>query len=148
MKLNSGKLDTVLNSLKVYKEMNVWLEITNLVIPGWTDDFNMISRMCDWLVQNGFTENPLHFIRFHPEYRLTQVPPTPIATLDRAREIALKAGLKYVYIGNVANTPAENTYCPKCGKIVVERKGYQILQNAIIAGKCRYCAQPIPGRWT
>ncbi len=148
MKLNGGKLEPVLNSLKIYKEMNVWLEITNLVIPGWTDDFTMIARMCDWLFQNGFTDSPLHFIRFHPEYRLTQVPPTPLSTLDKARDIALKAGLKYVYIGNVANTPAENTYCPKCGKIVVERKGYRILQNAIASGKCKYCGQAIPGRWT
>jgi pyruvate formate lyase activating enzyme len=148
MKLNSGKLDTVLNSLKTYKEMNVWLEITNLVIPGWTDDLVMIKKMCDWLSLNGFIDNPLHFIRFHPEYRLTQVPATPLATLEKARDIALKAGLHYVYIGNVANTPAEHTYCSKCGKTVVERRGYSILMNSIVSGKCKFCGQTIPGRWS
>jgi pyruvate formate lyase activating enzyme len=147
-KLNNGKLQPVLNTLKTLKEMNVWLEITNLIIPGWTDDFAMISRMCGWLSMNGFSDNPLHFLRFHPEYRLTQVPATPLDTLEKAREIAQKAGLHYVYIGNVANTTAENTYCPQCGKTLVERKGFRTLTNAIIAGKCKYCAQIIPGRWT
>jgi len=147
-KLNNGKLEPVLNTLKTLKEMNVWLEITNLVIPGWTDDFGMIERMCGWLVTNSFSDYPLHFLRFHPEYRLTQVPATPLVTLDKARAIALKAGLHYVYIGNVANTPAENTYCSKCGKAIVERKGFQVLSNAILSGKCRYCGQIIPGRWS
>jgi pyruvate formate lyase activating enzyme len=147
MKLNSGKLEPVLHTLKILKEMNVWLEITNLVIPGWTDDLSMIGRMCDWLCSNGFSDNPLHFLRFHPEYRLTQIPATPLSTLDRAREIAQKAGLHYVYIGNVANTPAENTYCPKCGKMVVERKGFRTLSTSLLSGKCKFCAHPIPGRW-
>jgi pyruvate formate lyase activating enzyme len=147
-KLNNGKLQPVLNTLKTLKDMNVWLEITNLIVPGWTDDFAMIGRMCDWLFTNGFSDNPLHFLRFHPEYRLTQVPATPLTTLDKAREIAQKAGMHYVYIGNVANTKAENTYCPKCNKTVVERKGFRTLSTSIVSGKCKYCGQTIPGRWT
>ncbi len=140
-KLNGGRLEPVLNTLKVLKEMNVWLEVTNLIIPGWTDDLDMIKKMCTWLHSNGFDDIPLHFNRFHPEYRLTQVPSTPVETLFKARTIALNAGLHFVYVGNVANTDAENTTCPSCHKTVIVRKGFRIMQNDIarenagIAGK-------------
>jgi pyruvate formate lyase activating enzyme len=147
-RLNSGSLEPVLNTLKVLKEMNVWLEITNLVIPGWTDDMGMISQMCDWLKANGFADYPLHFNRFHPEYRLTQVPATPVETLVQARKIAMDKGLHYVYIGNVANLDAENTVCPKCGKTVIVRKGFRTLEQALDSGKCKYCKHPIPGHWS
>ncbi len=147
-KLNGGRLEPVLKTLKVLKEMKVWLEITNLVIPGWTDDLAMIKKMCEWLHANGFDDNPLHFSRFHPEYRLTQVPSTPLETLFKARNIALDAGLHFVYIGNVANTDAENTNCPSCHKTVILRKGYRILQNDIVTGKCRHCGHIIPGHWS
>lgn len=147
-KLNGGRLEPVLNTLKVLKEMNVWLEITNLVIPGWTDDLGMIKKMCAWLHENGFDDTPLHFSRFHPEYRLTQVTSTPVETLIKARNIALEAGLHFVYIGNLANTDAENTNCPSCQKTVIVRKGFRILHNDIVSGKCRHCAHIIPGHWT
>ena len=106
--------------LKILKEENVWLEITNLVIPTWTDNFDMIKEMCDWLYDNNLDDAPLHFSRFHPMYKLTQLPPTPVATLEKAREIALEAGIRYVYIGNVPGTKASNTVCPECGKTVVD----------------------------
>ena len=118
--LNAGTLEPVLNTLKILKEENVWMEITNLVVPNWTDDLDLIKKMCDWLVENGFGDNPLHFSRFHPQYQLTNLPATPVSTLEKARNIALKAGMNYVYIGNVPGTSAENTYCPKCGKAVIE----------------------------
>jgi pyruvate formate lyase activating enzyme len=146
-KLNGGRLEPVLNTLKVLNEMNVWLEITNLVIPGWTDDLVMIKKMCAWFHDNGFDDTPLHFSRFHPEYRLTQVPSTPVETLFKARKIALDAGLHFVYVGNVANTDAENTTCPSCHKTVIVRKGYRILQNDLVSGKCRFCGHIIPGYW-
>jgi len=148
LKLSSGSLEPVLRTLKILKEMKVWLEITNLVIPGWTDDLNLIKKMCEWLFANGFADCPLHFSRFHPQFKLTQVPATPIATLEKAREIALKARLNYVYIGNVANTDAEHTYCAACKKLIVERKGYRILNNYIVSGKCKFCGRVIPGRWS
>jgi pyruvate formate lyase activating enzyme len=147
LKLNSGSLATVLNTLKILKEMNVWLEITNLVIPTWTDDFGMIEQMCKWLVANGFSNNPLHFSRFHPQYKLTQLPATPVSTLIKSREIAVKAGLKYVYIGNAPGQQAENTACPKCKKTLVERKGFSIVSNHIVSSRCKFCNEPIAGVW-
>ncbi|MBN2274358.1 MAG: AmmeMemoRadiSam system radical SAM enzyme [Bacteroidales bacterium] len=147
MKLNGGTLQPVLRTLKVLKEMNVWLEITNLVIPSWTDDFSMIAQMCKWLHDNGFDDTPLHFSRFHPQYKLTQLPATPLSTLLKSRDIARKAGLKYVYIGNAPGLNSENTICPKCGKIVVERKGFSIITNNIVNTRCKFCNTPIAGVW-
>ena len=147
LKLNAGKLEPVLRTLKILNEEGVWLEITNLIIPGWTDDFDMIREMCDWLYKNGFADNPLHFSRFQPLYKLTQLPPTPLSTLVKAREIALDAGIKYVYIGNIPGMEAENTFCPNCNKILMKRRGYMVLSNHIRNGKCEYCNEPIAGVW-
>jgi pyruvate formate lyase activating enzyme len=146
LKLNAGKLQPILDTLTTMKKEGVWLEITNLVIPSWTDDLDMIKRMCGWLAQNRLTENPLHFSRFQPLYKLTQLPPTPVAILKSAREIALHEGLKHVYIGNIPGE-AENTVCPKCGKIVVERKGYNIIQKYLTGGRCNFCDTPVAGVW-
>jgi len=147
LKLNGGKLEPVLNTLKILKEENVWLEITNLLIPSWTDNFDMIKEMCDWLYKNGLHENPLHFSRFHPMYKLTQLPSTPVSTLNKAREIALNAGIKFVYIGNVPGTSAQNTNCPKCKKVIIERRGYSIMNNHILNNSCKFCGEKIPGVW-
>lgn len=146
-KLNAGKLQPILNTLKTLKEYNVWLEITNLIIPSWTDDFDMIKRMCDWLMTNGFADYPLHFSRFHPSYKLTQLPETPLQTLIKARTIAEKEGMKYVYIGNVPSAGVENTKCPNCKKVVVERKGFTVISNNIDKGKCKYCGTKVNGVW-
>ncbi len=146
-KLNGGTLDPVLRTLKVLNEEGVWLEITNLIIPNWTDDLDMIKKMAKWLYDNGFENTPLHFSRFHPEYKLQNVPPTPVETLTRARKIALEQGLKFVYIGNVPGHDGEHTYCPNCNKLLIERKGFLIIQNHIKNGKCEYCNTEIPGRW-
>lgn len=146
-KLNAGSLQPVLDALKIMKEKKVWLEITNLVVPGWTDDIKMIERMCEWLVKNGFSEYPLHFSRFSPMYKLKTLPPTPLETLRKAREAAGSAGMKYVYIGNVANAGAEDTNCPKCDKTVVKRRGFAVLENNISGGKCSFCGYKIAGVW-
>lgn len=147
LKLNAGKLQPVLNTLKVLKANKVWLEITNLLVPSWTDNFEMIKKMCEWLVANGFSEYPLHFIRFFPLYKLTQLPATPVATLIKAKEIAEKVGCRYVYVGNVPEINGENTICPKCKKMVMERRGYAILSNHITKGKCAFCGYGINGVW-
>jgi len=145
--LNAGTLQPVLDALKIFRDEGVWLEITNLVIPTWTDDFDMIKQMCDWLTDNELHMFPLHFSRFQPLHKLTSLPQTPVATLERARQIALDAGIKYVYIGNVPGSTAENTYCPGCKKMIVERKGFSILQNNILDSKCKFCQEKIDGVW-
>lgn len=145
--LNAGTLEPVLETLKVLRDEGVWLEITNLVVPTWTDDMDMIRRMCDWLVSNGFEDTPLHFSRFHPMYKLTNLPATPRNTLVEARQIALSEGIHYVYIGNVPGSGAENTICHHCGELAIERKGYSVLQNNITDGKCDGCGETIPGVW-
>jgi pyruvate formate lyase activating enzyme len=146
-KLNGGSLQPILNTLKIMKAAGVWLEITNLVVPGWTDDLPMIREMCGWLVTNGFAGTPLHFSRFHPLHKLTSLPYTPLATLEKAREIAIKTGIRFVFIGNVPGTTAENTYCPRCKKTVIERKGFTILSNNLKDGACKFCNEKIGGVW-
>jgi len=118
-----------------------------MVIPSWTDDLNMTERMCEWLVKNKLHDRPLHFSRFTPLYKLTQLPLTPISTLEKAHEIAVNTGIQYVYIGNVPAHQAENTYCHKCKKIIIERRGFAIFKNDIEKGKCRFCGEKIPGLW-
>ena len=147
LKLNAGKLAPVLRTLQVLKEEGVWLEITNLIIPSWTDDMKTIRNMCKWLVANRLDENPLHFSRFSPLHKLTQLPSTPLLTLQKARETALDEGIKYVYIGNVPGANCEDTICPKCKKTVVERKGFRVIQNNINSGKCKFCGYKVAGVW-
>jgi pyruvate formate lyase activating enzyme len=145
--LNAGTLAPVLKTLKVLKEEGVWLEITNLIVPSWTDNLDGIKRMTAWLADNGFRDTPLHFSRFHPDYKLTNLPPTPIETLTIARSIALEAGLNYVYIGNVPGSKAQNTYCPNCNNLVIERDGFQIKSRYIDNGRCASCKTIIAGVW-
>jgi len=147
LKLNAGKLQVVLDTLLTMHDEGVWLEITNLIVPGWTDDFDMIREMCGWLVSHGLGHYPLHFSRFFPQYKLTQLPPTPISTLVKARDIALEEGVQFVYIGNVPGSNASNTFCPDCNKMLIERRGYQIQHNHIINGQCEFCKSSIPGVW-
>ena len=146
LRLNGGKLQPVLDALKIYRDEGVWLEITNLIVPGWTDKPEEIKLMCKWLAENGFTDVPLHFSRFQPLYKLENLPPTPLGTLVNAASIAHDAGLKYVYIGNVPGSDKDDTICPNCGKKVIERSGYRIVSNILKDGKCT-CGTPIPGRW-
>ncbi|MCI1779807.1 MAG: AmmeMemoRadiSam system radical SAM enzyme [Bacteroidales bacterium] len=146
-KLNGGKLAPVLNTLKMLKDEGVWLEITNLVIPSWNDDPAMIRKMCIWLVKNGFEETPLHFSRFFPMYRSSNLPPTPVPKLYEAASIAASEGLKYVYIGNVPDSETENTFCPGCRSIVVERNGFGIMENHIKRDRCALCGTKIAGIW-
>ena len=145
--LNSASLAPVLRTLKIFHEEGVWLEITNLVIPTWTDDLDTIRRMTEWLCTNGLRDCPLHLSRFTPLYKLNQLPATPVATLEKARAIAMTAGMRYVYIGNVPGHNSESTYCPRCGRTVVERRGFSILKVSIVEGKCAGCGENIAGVW-
>lgn len=147
LKLTGGKLEPVLETLKTLKEEKVWLEITNLVVPEWTDKPEEIREMCKWLYANGFSDTPLHFSRFTPMYKLEQLPPTPVSILNKAWETAREEGIKHVYIGNVPGTHASDTFCDKCGEKLIERKGYTITANNIEDGKCKFCKSPVPGVW-
>jgi len=148
VRLNAGSLMPVMNALKIFLQEGVWLEISNLVIPQWSDNIEMIRKMCDWLYDNGFADTPFHFLRFQPMYKLTQLPPTPVQVLQQCAGIAKAAGLKYVYIGNVPGTDSGNTKCPGCGKIVMHRTGLTVTGISIKNGVCAFCGEKIAGRWT
>jgi len=142
-----GHLQPVLNTLKILKQERVWFEITNLVIPAVNDDVDTIRRMCQWIVKNLGPDVPVHFSRFHGDYKMRNTPGTPTRTLEQAAEIARKAGIHYVFVGNVRLPGREDTVCPKCGKVLVQRDAYVIRQNNIVNGKCRFCGNSIPGVW-
>lgn len=147
LKLTGGHLQPVLNTLKTLQEQGVWLEITNLLIPDISDKPEIIQGMCEWLVNNGFSGTPLHFSRFFPMYKLAQSRPTPEYSLLLARDVAEAAGMKFVYIGNIPGLNGENTFCPHCKHLLVERLGYAVKQNAIQNGSCKYCGKSVPGVW-
>ncbi len=142
-----ARLQPVLDSLVILKQNGIWLEITNLIVPKENDQPEDIRKMCQWIVANLGPDVPIHFSRFYPTYQLKNSSPTPIKTLEMAREIALKEGLHYVYIGNVVGHPGENTYCPHCRKTVIKRVGYNILEKHLANGSCAYCGAVIAGRW-
>jgi pyruvate formate lyase activating enzyme len=143
----NGELKPVLDALVTIRKQGVWNEIVYLVIPTLNDGDAEFTGLARWVKSELGPDVPIHFTRFHPEYLLKNLPPTPVETLERAKAIADAEGLHYVYIGNVPGHPAENTYCPKCRKIVVERTGFTVGAVHIHNGKCRYCQQPIPGVW-
>jgi pyruvate formate lyase activating enzyme len=147
-RLNSGKLQPILNTLKTYHGMGIWFEVINLVVPTYTDDLDSIKRMCGWLVDNLGPDRPLHFSRFTPRHKLDHLPYTPIETLVGAREVARAAGLRYVYIGNVREVAdAGTTYCPNCRRPVIERDVFSVTAYRLDGGKCRYCGTPVAGVW-
>ncbi|MGO9204533.1 MAG: AmmeMemoRadiSam system radical SAM enzyme [Limisphaerales bacterium] len=148
-KLNSGKLQPILNLLKTLKELGVWFEIINLVVPTYTDDLPTIRRMCGWLAKELGPDQVLHFSRFHPEHKLANLAPTPVETLLQARDAARAEGLHYVYIGNVPGlADAETTFCPGCKKPVVQRDIFAVTALDLASGKCRYCGARIAGVWS
>ena len=146
-KLNGGTLQPVLETFKTLHRRGVHFEITTLVVPGYVDDDGMTRAMCDWILEKLGPDHPLHFTRFVPRYKLNRLPPTPVSTLERCREIALEAGLHYVYVGNVPLHDANHTYCHRCGRRVVERLGYHIPAYHLQDGRCKFCGTAIPGRW-
>ncbi|MCB4755802.1 MAG: AmmeMemoRadiSam system radical SAM enzyme [Elusimicrobia bacterium] len=143
-----GELKYVLRTLKELKEHGVLTEIVNLVVPTLNDKEGDFKKLAVWVRENLGTDTPLFFSRFSPQYRMQNLPSTPVETLERAREIALKEGLHYVYVGNVPGHPAESTYCPACRQILVRRYGYAVLENRLLPeGRCPYDGTKIPGVW-
>ena len=148
-KLNSGKLEPILRTLKIYHELGIWFEVINLIVPTYTDDLDGIKRMCGWLADNLGPDRPLHFSRFQPLYKLDHLSPTPVETLLKARDLARAAGLRYVYIGNVPGLPgAENTQCPNCHRTIIERDIFSVTRLDLDSGKCRHCHTAIAGVWS
>jgi pyruvate formate lyase activating enzyme len=145
-KLNGAKLQPVLDTLIAAKKYGIWLEVTNLIIPGWTDDPKMIRAMCAWIKQNLGADVPLHFSRFFPLYKLANLYPTPTDVLVAAKRIAHEEGIEFVYIGNVAEVDS-NTYCSSCKKPLIVRDGFIIKTDAIKNGLCSFCKKPIKGIW-
>ena len=141
-----GKLEPVLESLKVVKEQGVWLEIVYLVIPGENDNPEEIKNMAQWIKENLGENVPLHFSRFHPTYKLMNLPPTPEETVRKLRQIAIDEGLKYVYTGNLGDWETESTYCPGSQEIAIKRQGFFIVEDNIKNGACSN-GKIIPGVW-
>jgi len=140
-------LRPVLDTILAIRAQKVWLELVYLVVPTLNDSETKIAEMAEWIVKNLGPDVPLHFSRFFPQYRLENLPPTPVSTLDRAYETCRRAGLHYVYVGNVPGHTAESTYCPNCFRKVITRSGYRLESLDVKNGKCRFCSYPIPGVW-
>ena len=143
-----GELKPILDTLVRIRKEGRWSEIVYLVIPTLNDSDAEFRDLARWVKSELGLDVPVHFTRFHPEYLLNNLPPTPVETLERAKAIADAEGLHFVYIGNVPGHPAENTSCPKCQRVVVQRLGFTIEQMHIRTGKCEFCQQVIPGVWT
>jgi pyruvate formate lyase activating enzyme len=141
-----AKLAPVLNSIKKARKLGVWVEVTTLLIPGLNDSDGELKDIAEFLV--GVDPNmPWHISRFHPTYRLTDVGPTPVEAIHRAKDIGYNSGLKYVYTGNIPGDNGEKTLCHGCGKLLVDRYGYSIMNNLIKDGRCPKCNMEIPGVW-
>jgi len=144
---SEAKLAPVLRTLKIIRKSGKWLEIVNLHIPTLNDNPEDIRKMCLWIKVNLGQETPLHFSRFFPAYRLTNLPPTPINQLERAHQTAKEVGLEYVTIGNVPGHKYNSTYCPNCHKILIKRTHFTVWSNNLTKGRCQSCNHQIPGIW-
>jgi len=142
-----GELKPVLDTLKLLKQMNVWLEVTNLIVPSLNDDFSLIGKMCEWIKENLGTDIPMHFSKFYPNYKLTHIPPTPEKTLIQAKDLAKTVGMKYVYVGNTSLPGLEDTKCFQCKKVLIKRTAFQVRENHIESLQCKFCNSLVKGVW-
>jgi pyruvate formate lyase activating enzyme len=143
-----GELRPVLDTLRQLRRRQLWTEIVVLVIPTLNDGEAEIRDLARFVRDELGTAVPVHFTRFHPTYRLTNLPSTPVATLERARQVALEQGLSFVYLGNVPGHPGEHTYCPSCKRVLIRRLGLSLVENRLKAGACPDCHVKIPGVWS
>lgn len=146
-KVCSAELQPVLRSIKQISKSNPHLEIVNLVVPTLNDSDKMLTDLAEWITGEIGPDVPIHFTRFHPDYKLLNLPPTPIATLERAREIAMSKGIHYAFVGNVPGHAGNCTYCPKCGKEIIKRTGLFTTEIHLKSGRCEYCNYAIAGVW-
>jgi pyruvate formate lyase activating enzyme len=138
----------VLAAIRIMHEAGVHLEITNLVIPTLNDGDEALRALAVWVRDELGAETPLHFSRFHPQYRMTHLPPTPPATLVRARDLARQEGLKHVYVGNVEVEGGEETLCAGCGESLIRRRQLSLVANRIVNGACPRCGREVKGVWS
>lgn len=143
----SATLQPVLEAIRTIARSGVHLEIVNLVVPSLNDAPADMRALVRWVREEVGSDVPLHFSRFMPQYKLLHLPPTPVETLEEARETALAEGLHYVYLGNVPGHPGEHTYCPRCGQVVIRRAGMSTVEIHLQDGRCAACGQEIPGVW-
>ena len=143
----AGELKPVLDTLVLLKKLEIWTEIVYLVVPTLNDGDKELRELSQWIINNLGPDVPIHFTRYYPQYKLQNLPPTPVKTLERAREIALSEGIGFAYVGNVPKHPGEHTYCPGCQEILIKRQGFWILENKIKRGQCPKCDTHIPGIW-
>jgi pyruvate formate lyase activating enzyme len=144
----NAELKPVLDTLVTIRKRGVWLEIVYLVVPTLNDSDGEFKAMAKWVKSELGSDVPVHFTRFYPLYRLKNLPPTAVETLERAKAIADSESLHYVYVGNVPGHPGEHTYCPKCRHVVVERAGFTVRKLQLKNGKCGFCQQAIAGIWS
>lgn len=137
-------IEPVFQALVELKKKGVFIEVTDLVIPRYGDDLEKARKFAKWIVENLGPETPVHFLRFHPDYKLLNLPSTPVEVLEKHVEVAMGEGLKHVYIGNVPGHRYENTYCPRCGKLLIRRVGFDIISiNLTNDMRCPYCGYRI-----
>lgn len=141
-----GRLQPVLDNLKYMKKMDIWLEVTTLIIPGVNDSAEELRDIAEFIADELSPDTPWHLSRFFPAYKM-KAPVTPLTALEKAKEIGLKAGLHYVYEGNISDNESGNTYCPNCKKLLIRRSGFSVLENFIQNGRCSYCNFKISGRF-
>ncbi len=139
-----GRLQPVLDSIKYYHKKGVWVEITTLIIPGENDSNAELQKIAEFIASVDINM-PWHISKFHPDYKMTNKAWTPLHTLHRAYKIGKKAGLKYIYVGNVIGNKYEHTYCPECNNLLIKRWGFTIVENHIENNKCRFCNAKIAG---
>ncbi len=144
--VTGGSLEPVLETMKTIKQQGVWLEVVNLLIPGKNDSEEEVRSLARWVKENLGEDVPVHFSRFYPMHKLANLPPTPVETVIRAREIARSEGLRYAYTGNVPYSPGETTYCPGSGEVAIERRGHFVVSNNLQDGRCPD-GEEIPGIW-
>ncbi len=145
-KITFSHLEPILDTLFWLKhETSIWLEITTLLIPDENDSPEEIQKMCDWILENLGDEVPIHFTAFHPDFKMVNKSRTPAATLNMARDIALKSGIKYVYVGNVHHLEGQTTYCPNCNEPLIIRDWHSVIDNKLKEGKCWKCNEKIAG---
>lgn len=142
-----AELKPVLKGIKQISKSRTHLEIVNLVVPTLNDSDKMLVELISWVLGECGPDVPLHFSRFHPDYQMLNLPPTPVATLERARDMALSRGVHYPYVGNVPSHPGDNTYCPSCKKVLIQRRGFFVTEMNIKNGRCKFCSRKIAGVW-